>query len=164
VADERRGSTSAAHPAARETDTDSEFFAAFYEVLVARIDQSRQAGETVQRAATAIATFYGVVLGLAFSVTDNPLPAHALIPGVLLGFALVAATIYLAWQGGQAQQRTATVHPERESDAFLRRRAFLIDFQGVVADFIQRGRWWLRAAVISLALGVVALPLPFLTG
>lgn len=147
-------------PGPRADPIDDRFFAAYYEVLRGRIEQSRQSAETVQRAAAAISGLYGVALGVAFSVTNNPLPARGVIPLLFLGLAIVSSTVYLSWQGG-ARGLMATTSPELQTGSFARQRAFIVDFQVLVADFMRRRLGWLRAAIVSLAFGLVLMPVPF---
>jgi hypothetical protein len=81
------------------------------------------------------------------------------MPLLFLGLAIVTSTVYLAWQGGGRPIKGA--HPERQSNPFLRNRAFIALFAGLVADYIYRWVRWLRAAIVSLAAGLVLLPVPF---
>lgn len=143
----------------RLDDVDARFFDAYYNVLCGQVSQSRSAAETVQRAAAAVSALYGTALGVAFSVTNNPLPARAIMPLLFLGLAIVTSTVYLSWQGG-GRPITGT-HPERESDSFLRNRGYIVDFAGIVADYVYRRVRWLRAAIVALAAGLILLPVPF---
>jgi len=53
---------------------------------------------TVQKAAAAIAALYTPLLGVVFSVNDNPLPSRGVIPVLFLGLAILSSTAYLAYQ------------------------------------------------------------------
>lgn len=145
----------------RHDAVDDQFFGAYYEVLSSRIAQSRSTAETLQRAAAAIATFYGAALGIAFSVGEHPLPARAVLPLAFVGLAIVASTVYLAWQGPASRAPIPMGSPNPPAESFARSYAYLLDFQAIVKEFVRRRDNWLRAAIVALGIGLVLIPVPF---
>jgi hypothetical protein len=123
------------------------------------IDRARASAEFVQKGATAIFALYTGALTLAFSVTDNPLPARGILPSLFLGFAILLATAYLAFL-------TRGNHVKDPEDASGTLQAQLNRTRTFVAwtntSVLNRAPL-LRCAVVALGIGVVSLPAPFLT-
>jgi hypothetical protein len=146
-----------------EAETEFATLRAFHDALVdvskASIARATSGAESVRTAAGAIGVIYTGILGLSFSVSDNPLPIRGLIPAVFLGIAIVMATAYLAyptepvssadWPSGG---RSTPENLEERTTAFI---------EWVVGLVTSRG-YALRVAVVSLAFGVVFLPVGFL--
>lgn len=147
-----------------EADTDFALVKTFHEALLevsaASISRATSGAESVRTAAAAIGVIYTGVLGLTFSVGDNPLPLRALIPAVFLGIAIVMATAYLAypmepvpsadWPRGEG---TFQANQEERTGAFIE----------WAAGAVKTGAYALRAAVAALAFGVAFLPVGFLS-
>ena len=113
----------------------------------------------MQKAAGAIGTLYTGVLALAFSVSDRPLPPRGLVPAVLLGWAIVWATAYLAY----LSKPRGVDQPEPTSDfaeGAMRRSITFI-------EWTTRGAWnrgyALQVSVVALAAALVFLPAPFIS-
>jgi len=144
--------------------TDHTNLAAFHEkvgsLALASVERSRAGAETVQRAAAAIATLYAASLGLAFSVTSRPLPLRGILAPLFLGIAIVLASAYLAYVGPTDHDPIPApaggLAPEPR--ALARTRTLL----SLVETVVDRRSYWLRASVIALGCGVLALPAPFL--
>ncbi|MEV8377854.1 hypothetical protein AB0P21_34265 [Kribbella sp. NPDC056861] len=146
-----------------DLDADRASAAAFSEAIltVAKggIDRARGSAEFVQKGATAIFALYTGALTLAFSVTDNPLPARGILPSLFLGFAVLLATAYLAFltRGDRVKDPAdAAGVPEAQLN---RTRTFVAWTNSSVLNRAPL----LRCAVVALGIGVVSLPAPFLT-
>jgi len=146
-----------------ELDADRASSAAFNDAVmtVAKggIDRARASSEFVQKAATAIFALYTGALTLAFSVTNNPLPARGILPSLFLGFAVLLATAYLAFlTKGDRVKDPADASGTLQAQ-LNRSRTFV---QWTNTSVLNRAPL-LRCAVVALGIGVVSLPAPFLT-
>lgn len=105
-------------------------------------------------------TFYTGVLGLAFATTEHgePLPARGVASAIFLGLALAFASAYAALLARTPPPPAPTPHAQLEVFQERRLNAF-VDWVSSIAF----GRlYFLHASVISLGLGVLFLPAPFL--
>jgi hypothetical protein len=129
------------------------------EVAKAAIDRGQSGAEFVRNAAAAIVTLYTGVLGVTFATTkdETPFPARGLAPAVFLGLALVCASAYAALLT-QAPQ-IAAPRPHSQLPVFQERR--LNAFVEWVSKIAMARVYFLHAAVISLGVGVLLLPVPF---
>jgi hypothetical protein len=146
--------------AARETAVYSSiasFHNGLIEVSKAAIDRGRAGADTVQKAAGAIAGTYTAVLAAAFSVTDNPLPSRALVPTILLGWAIVWSTVYLAYLSNSDGVEAPAPTTSFEEGAMRRSIAFIL----WTRNGTMNRKFALRTAVIALAFGLALLPAPF---
>lgn len=136
-----------------ENGTLQEFYKAILEVGKGSIDRARASADTVQKAAAAIGTIYAAALTVAFSASDRPLPIRGIIPGILLGLALVLSTFFLAYLPDPDEGRSdpSELEVSELPDAFVAwtKKAALAR------------RKWLRASVLALGLSLVFLPAPF---
>ncbi|MEV6416089.1 hypothetical protein [Kribbella sp. NPDC051718] len=146
-----------------DLDADRASAAAFSDGIIAvakgGIDRARASAEFVQKGATAIFALYTGALTLAFSVTDNPLPARGILPSLFLGFAILLATAYLAFltRGNKVKDPAdAAGTPQAQLN---RTRTFV---EWTNTSVLHRAPL-LRCAVVALGIGVVSLPAPFLT-
>lgn len=129
------------------------------EVAGGAIERARDSAKYIQTVAAWIATLYGSLLALVFSVTDNPLPVRGVFSALFLGLAVALATGYLAFV-----TRPPTI-PFYEGGGSLteqqmNRTGYLINW--INATVLDR-RWAIRASVVSLALGVAFIPAAFVT-
>lgn len=166
----KRDAIHASEQAAKEADAakskatmDASYasIAAFHDALIdvskGSIERARTGAETVQKAAAAIATLYTGVLALAFSVAERPLPSRGLVPAILLGWAIVWATAYLAYiskSGGVDRPKPTSAFADgamRRSEAFIR---------WAQSGALNRA-YALRVSVVSLAFALALLPAPF---
>ncbi|MFF0342828.1 hypothetical protein [Kribbella sp. NPDC004875] len=157
--------TAAADRAEAKADLDADrasaaaFNDAVMTVAKGGIDRARASAEFVQKAATAIFALYTGALTLAFSVTDNPLPARGILPSLFLGFAILLATAYLAFlTKGDKVKDPADASGTLQAQ-LNRARTFV---QWTNTSVLNRAPL-LRCAVVALGIGVVSLPAPFLT-
>jgi hypothetical protein len=140
-----------------ENDLNKLFHESLSDVAKEGITRSRDGAKYVQTAATAIAALYTGILGLAFSVTDKPLPIRGAAAAVFLGLAVALSTAYLAYLT-KAKAPSMYDGGSSLSELQLNRTAFLTRWVGAI---INERRWAIRASVISLAVGVAFIPAPF---
>jgi hypothetical protein len=139
----------------------AEFQKALIEVAKGGIDRSRANAETVQKAAGAIGTIYTGILGVTFSVTSRPLPTRGVLPAVFLGIAVALSTAYLAYMSRREDVTEHSLDAGRTGLAGqFERVTFLLRW---VRRTVRRRGWLLRSSVIGLALGVVLLPVAFIS-
>lgn len=140
-----------------ENDLNKLFHESLTEVAKEGITRSRDGAKYVQTAASAIAALYTGILGLAFSVTDKPLPIRGAAAAVFLGLAVALSTGYLAYL---TKAKTPPMYGGGNSlsELELNRTGFLTRWVGAI---INERRWAIRASVISLAVGVAFVPAPF---
>lgn len=139
----------------------AEFQKALLDVAKAGIDRSRANAETVQKAAGAIGTIYTGILGVTFSVTSRPLPTRGVLPAAFLGIAVALSTAYLAYMSRRPDMSVNALDAGRTGLAGqFERVSFLLRW---VRRTVRRRAWLLRSSVIGLALGVVLLPVPFVS-
>jgi hypothetical protein len=145
---------------ARCDAVDDQYFTAYYEVLRSRLDHSRGAAETVQRAAATIAGLYGAVLTVV-GTEDRGLPTSAVVPFVYLGLAIAGSTTYLAWPG-KGRRSMPVEEAWKEDDPFTRARLHSSNFQALIEHVMQRRLWALQSAVWTLLFAILTLPLPLI--
>jgi hypothetical protein len=133
------------------------FHESLSEIAKDAIERSRDSAKYVQTASAAIAAIYTGVLGLVFSVTNNPLPIRGIAAAVFLGLSVALATAYLAYITKAPPQ---PMYPGGTSlgELQLNRTAFLTNWVNAI---INDRRWAIRASVLSLALGVAFVPAAF---
>jgi hypothetical protein len=127
------------------------------EVAKGSIERSRDSAKYVQTASTAVVAIYTGILGLVFSVTDNPLPVRGVYAAVFLGLAIALATAYLAFI---TKPRAPALYPGGSSltEMQLYRTGYLTKW---VNATVHDRRWAIRASVLSLAIGVAFIPAAF---
>jgi hypothetical protein len=130
------------------------FWGAVLELFKDSVDRARSGAEFVEKAAASVATVYAGVLGLAFSVSDNPLPLRGLIPAVFLGLAIAGAAYYLAYPS-----HSASTLETPDDDGSLEQ--WTNTFTELTRRMVSRRGWALRAGIVSLAFGALFLPTPF---
>jgi hypothetical protein len=160
AAEQAQQASDAARIAAREAASYSSiasFHGGLIEVAKAAIDRARAGADAVQKAAGAIAGTYTAVLAVAFSVTENPLPSRAMVPTILLGWAIVWSTVYLAYLSNSEGVEEPEPTTSLEEGAMRRSIAFILWTR---SGAMNRG-FALRTAVIALAFGLALLPAPF---
>lgn len=122
------------------------------------LERSRQGGEFLEKAAAAIATVYTGVLALSYSATGTRLPIQGIIAPLFLGITIAFAAAYLAFL------RRAPEVPARQARGSLRetqeeRTFFLLRWTQAGAF---NKAFTIRAAVVSLFMGIAFLPAPFI--
>jgi hypothetical protein len=149
---------------ANEYATYQEAYKAYIDLAKGQIDRSMQRADFVQKVAAAIATAYAAILALSFSVTSTnagvtPLPVTGIIPTFFLGLAFVLATVYVAFVTKPAEAVNKAPTGILRIDQDIRRDNFIL---WATVPAMARVHW-LQAAVISLGVGVVCLPLPYIS-
>jgi hypothetical protein len=137
--------------------------AAYLDVGKGALDRAAARAEFVQKAAAAVSTAYAGILALTYTATStatsrNVLPVRGLVPAFFLGLsiALVAAYLSFLTKVGQTVQAPETgIVP---FDQLQRRN----DFLEWTRRPTQKRLYALQVAILSLALGALLLPLPFL--
>jgi hypothetical protein len=128
-------------------------------VVMAAFERAQAGAEFVRNAAAGILAVYQAVLGLAFVAKDRPLPVSGVIGSVFLAIALVGATAYMAW----LSPGTPGVPPAPSASLKEYQDRRLNAFSAWVSSAVLARAYFMHAAVVSLFLGAVALPLPFIT-
>jgi hypothetical protein len=145
-----------------ETDADlaleEKFYESVFEVAKGSIDRARASADFVQKGAGAIVAIYGAVLGVAFSVSERPLPARGVLPAFFLGLAIVCATYFIAWLP-DPEERIDQAAEEGDSPREQLANTFVLWTKRAALDRPK----WLRASVVSLAAGLMFLPAPFVS-
>ena len=140
------------------------FFKLYMESAKGSLERWQAAGQGTRNAAAAIGVIYTAVLGIAFSA-DNPLPPRGLLPAVFLGTAIVMATAYEAFPT-RPKTSKGVVYPDESDlsgDPLEVAQDYADFYVGIITDRVRRNRYALRVAVLSLGLGVAAIPLGFVS-
>ena len=134
---------------------------AYLDVAKGQLERSNSAAEFVQKAASAIATVYTGILGLSFAVGQGklvPLPSRGVAAAVFLGTSIFLATAFRAYitkPAGTVEENSGDLIPDIQRS---RRNTFI--------EWAQRGplsrELLLQMSVISLGIGVMCLPLPYI--
>lgn len=142
--------------------TDDHLERHLHEALIAESSASVQrisdAAKWIEGAAAGLAGLYATALGITFAIASNPLPMRGFIAPLFFGLSIACAAVYLAFLGrGDAPGRPdyAPGPPARnwEKTNYFNRFA-------KATAYNRAG--WLRAAVLALFFGVMAMPLPYL--
>jgi hypothetical protein len=142
-------------------------FQAYIDVAKGQIDRSVTRTQFIATAAGAIGTVYTAVIGLSFGLgqPNHILPARGIAPAIFLGLAFALAAVYLAYITKRSQTLIQFGAASTERVVSLLPAQRLIeernDFIQWVADTVVTRLDWLHAAVISLAIGILFLPTPF---
>lgn len=144
--------------------TDASNLGKFYDNLaglaVDGVARSRAAADTVQKASAAIAALYTGVLGVAFSVTANPLPARGVLAPIFLGLAVVLSTAYVAYLGPQSGWTLGPRPVLGPEPKVIQRLNAVIHFSNSI---VRRRSYSLRASIVALGVGLACIVLPFVT-
>jgi hypothetical protein len=135
--------------------------AAYLEVAKGTLDRALKRADFITGVAGAIGTSYAALLALVYSTSSEPptpLPGRGIVPALFLGLSFLLSAFYVAFirPGSLAGQYLpsgvgGTIQEDR----------MLFFLKWVTEGAMQRA-WALRTAVISLAVGVALIPLPFL--
>ncbi|HEX8860432.1 MAG TPA: hypothetical protein VGC06_15350 [Actinomycetes bacterium] len=129
------------------------------EIAKGSIERAHKGAEFIRNAASAIATVYTGVAGLAFASKDGlKLPTRRVIPAIFLGLALVLSAAYVAWirRGPDSSAPTPTSSLPEYQDRRINA------FTTWVSRIALNRAYTMHAAVISLGAGVLFLPMPFI--
>jgi hypothetical protein len=136
------------------------FHDALAEIAKGSIARVQAGAEAVRTASAAIGVIYAGALGLAFSVTDRPLPLRGAIPAFFLGLSIAMATAFLAIPTRPPEDQD---WPEEAGGFVENARERTGVFIRYVGSLAAHKAYRLKAAVISLMIGVVFLPVGFIT-
>lgn len=125
-----------------------------FTVATGSIDRARSGAQFVQTAASAIGVLYTGVLAVIF-VSDTPVPARGFIPTLFLAVSIGLATAYLAFVNKMDPMDRPILYGSLAEDIWQRTN-FLSRYARAIV--LQRAPL-LRAAVVSLAFGVLLLPI-----
>jgi hypothetical protein len=125
----------------------------------ASIDRARKGAEFVQTASAGLGVLYTGVLTFMFSAAANPLPLRGVIPTFFFAVAVVAATFYLSFLTDPS-----TIDEPNIVGTPTQRALIMANFLTRWTRNVTRNRVGaLRAAVMSLAVGVALLPIGFIS-
>ena len=112
----------------------------------------------MQGAATAVSGAYVGVLGLTYAVAQNKiLPIRGMIPTLFFGLAIFLAAVYVSFVTRPKDVPGLPTDGSLYDKQLQRRNTFVV----WVSDATFRRRKFLQASVISLGIGAILLPLPF---
>jgi hypothetical protein len=133
---------------------------AYLEVAKGQIDRSLQRAEFIQKVASAIGAAYAAVVGLSFAVKDGvPLPARGITPTIFLGLSIFLAAVYVSY----FTMPTPSKPPDSDGSLVGNQRSRRIGFILWVRKPTLVRRRFLQASVVSLGLGVLFLPVAYLS-
>ncbi|MEY9850633.1 hypothetical protein ABH923_000311 [Leifsonia sp. EB41] len=132
-----------------------------YDIAFGGLDRSRTGATTVQAASAAIATLYTGALGFVFSTTSSSFPLRGLLTPLFLGLAVVLSTFYLAFLTPATKYFTSP--PGGQATVSKNVWARVNDVGDRVDKVAGRRAWAIRSAVVALGVGLVCMPLPFIT-
>jgi hypothetical protein len=132
---------------------------AYLDAAKSSLDRSVTRADFVQKAAAAISGAYVSMLGLIYAVASNKLlPDRGIIPTLFLGLAIFLASAYVSFITKPSPVSVLASDGTLPDIQRQRRNSFVL----WIRDEVLRRRQFLQAAVISLGIGVLSLPLPFL--
>lgn len=124
------------------------------------IEHMRDAGKFVETAAAAVATLYTGALALIFAADGTPLPWRGFVPTGFLAFAVGFSAVYLAFI---TRPRVIGAPRFVEKDDVIDRLQIMSQhYSAWISAAVRTRQAFLRAAVVSLMVGVALLPLPFI--
>ncbi len=133
----------------------------YLEVAKGTLDRSLQRANFVTAVSGAVGTSYAGLLALAYSAsaaTPRPLPPQGIVPAIFLGLSLLLSAFYVAYV--RAGTETRQLIPTGIGGQIQERR--MLEFMDYVTDSVVRRAWALRMAIVSLGVGIILIPLPFL--
>lgn len=137
-----------------------EIYKGYIEVAKGVIDRSLKRADFIQKVSAAIATAYTGLLALSFSVEEeSPLPITGILPLIFLGLSFLLAAAYV----GYLSEPTGLKAEPSDGTTFISaqnawRRTFIIWTRNAAL----KRRYLLQTAVVSLAVGLIALPAPYI--
>jgi hypothetical protein len=124
------------------------------------VERSLTRANIVLTSATAATTAYTALLGLVYaSAHGRRLPPIALLPVVYLGIAIALTAFYVGYLAPHRRRFHAL--PVGNTQAVAEER--LATFLTWVSDSVLSRAWALRTALVSLGLGLVLLPVGFIS-
>lgn len=128
------------------------------------IDRAKNSVTVVQATSSAVLAIYTGMLGFVYSATTQALPFVAIVTPIFLGAAIVLAAYYTSFMSPQLATRAyadaapPTIDSGSPDNQLVGRISAVVAY---VTRLVRKRAWALRAAVVSLAVGLVAVTLPF---
>lgn len=136
-----------------------EYHKGYIEVAKGAIDRSLQRAEFVQKVAAAIGTAYTAVLALSFSMAaGKALPINGITPTIFLGMAFFLSAAYVSYITKSDDIKIDKSDGTLIGSLFSQRNTFIHWTMSAVTIRMH----FLQAAVISLGIGILCLPFPYL--
>ena len=136
----------------------------YIEVAKGSIDRSIQRADFLQKVAAAIASVYTGVLALSFvsSIGENEkgiiLPVTGIIPAVFLGISFFLAAIYISFVTNAPAVKGEKSDGSLTGSVDSQRNSFILWNKATVMRRVP----WMQAATLSLGVGILLLPIPYL--
>ncbi len=135
----------------------------YIDVAKSGIDRSRTGAEFIEKASSAVGVLYAALIGLIFTVAGdksagNSLPLRGVVPVLYLGAAIVLAAVYRSIIVKEEGVRG----PQPKGNPLEDQQEQLLAYLRWCKATVIRRRAFLNASVVSLAIGIVFLPAPFL--
>jgi hypothetical protein len=146
---------------ANEYALGQEMHKAYIEIAKGQIERARASATFVQTVAATIGTVYSGIVALTFGVGEHakPLPVTGVLPVLFLGLSFVYAAFFMAYL--TSPKESFEKHPvvgTLSGNQIIRRNDFI---RWVRVTAIRR-KEFLQASVISLGLGILFFPVPYL--
>lgn len=139
---------------------DVEIYKAYIEIAKTQIDRARASAEFIQKVAIAIGTAYAGILALTFGVGEHakPLPLAGVIPTIFFGLSLVYVTFYIAYLTNPEKEQEVYPSGTLSGKQTARRNNFIM----WVGSVVLKRKEFMQASVISLGIGIIFFPSPYL--
>lgn len=135
---------------------------AYVEISKGTIDRTRARAEFVEKAAGGLGTAYTAILALTSFGANKSLPPQGIIPTVFFGAAVVLAAVYLAFISKDEHKTSSGGQEGGAHDWETKQLNRLNELTRWTSSIVRHRVSYLHAAVISLGLGVLFLPVAFL--
>lgn len=137
---------------------------AYIEVARGELARRMDRADFVQKAAAAISTAYVGIIALTFGLGEGntPLPAQGIAPTFFLGLAILFSTVYISYITRPDDERRGDSPPTPTGLLPLHQRQRLNEFIYWTREPGLRRLYFLQAAVISLGIGIIYLPVAYL--
>jgi hypothetical protein len=137
-------------------------YAAYVDIAKGAIVRSQCRAQYVETAAAAISTAYVAILAVTFkadgtSTGSHYLPAQSMVPTFFLGLSIALSAVYLAYIRKSPPLPGPVAGASLSENEANQREAFITWSSAVVMS----RAFFLHRAVISLAMGVILLPVAF---
>lgn len=132
------------------------------ELIKSAIERAQSRAQYIQTASAAISTAYVAILAVSFRADGNSQGSHlvsaqAIVPTIFLGLSIGLSAIYLSYIGLGAP----VPGPEPGASPEENQERRLETFTKWSAAMVMTRVYFLRAAVVSLAVGVILMPFAF---
>lgn len=141
-------------------DAQKSILQGYIDVAKGAIDRSLQRADFVQKVAAGIGTIYTGVIGISFSLEAGKInfPITGLLPPIFLGLSFFTASIYTSFITHVDDTVPDKSDQLIQSNLDAQRNTFINWCSKTVEDRAE----FLQAAVVSMGLGIISLPLPYI--